>query len=470
MTDLHTIRWSFQPSQEVFQGRVLRIAIYLQSKVLEIMDSNDSVFYLIYFKNILLGGGKIENVKKDTFLYEAFQQGITIGHSHPLFPVLLPKNRKLTIPKANHLFTQLQNDLSLQEIAFAATSMDPFISKQQLNHVIREIFNHFRRNGQFLKAYQIAKIWLQFSPETKTIKQLIGTSEFKKYRKMEVSDSKAVIEQDSLSKEQFYYQHRKEQEYEIQLHRLLKQQSRHLDQLVLFFHQFELKHDFYDYREFIQLLRNELKLEERYEALKFLWESSPEHTLLTEDLMQEQIHLKLYSEALQLLANRIPILSAMNTERIESILELVDPSTLTDVRNINQLISQLYPTHLEKKEDLVRCLVTSLLKQLNPTEVKRWLEPIRETSPNLPVMDEIDQLELLSNDIDQLTKLGELYFQFGSLDRSIECFTWEMELNPKSIDPVRWLSKLYKEKGMQKEADDYKKLSIFLAKNGEEFF
>ncbi len=465
MTDSYTMKWSFQPSEEIFQGRVLRITIYLQCKVLEMIDSNDSVFYLIYFKNILLGGGNIEQGKEDTFLTEAFQQGIMIPPSHPLFSVLLPKNRKVSIPNVNHLFTQLQSDLSLQEIAYAATYMDPFVEKRQLIGVIREIFDHFRRNGQFLKAFQIAKILLQFSPQTKTTKQLIRSREFEKYRKMEEADPTSLIEQDSLSKERFYFQQRNERKYEIKLHLLLKQQSRLIDQLVLFIHLFELNHDFYHYGEFIQLLRNKLKHEERYAVLKYLRECSPEYTLLTEDLLQEQIHLKLYPEALQLITNLTPNHSAMPTEMIETLFNSVDHSTLSDVKQMNHLVGRLYSAHPEKKEDLVRRLVIGLLKQYTPTEVIKWLEPIRETSPNLPVIDEVDQLECLSQDMDQLTKLGKLYYQLNLLDQSIECFTWEMELNPTSIDPVRWLSLLHKEKGMIQESDDYKNLSILLAKH-----
>ncbi|MEW9673627.1 hypothetical protein [Ammoniphilus sp. 3BR4] len=464
MTNLHTMKWSFQPSHETFQGRVVRIGIYLQTRVLEINDLNDSVFYLIYFKNILLGGGKIKQVVESTFIDEVFQQGIIISPSHPLFSVLLPKNRKAHIPNINNLFTELQNDLSLQEIAIAATRMDSFIQKQQLIAVIREIFNHFRRNGQFLKAYQTAKVLLHFSPKTKTTKQLIGTPEFEKYRKMEETNPTSLLEQDSLSKERFYYHHRNERKYEVKLHELLKQQSRHLDQLVLFIHLFEVKHDFYSYEQFIELLKNQLKHEERYEALKFLMACSPEYTLFTEDILREQIHLKLFHEALQLIANQSPYPPAMHTEMIESMLDGVDSSTLTNVRNMNKLISKLYPDHPEKKEDIVRRIVISLLKQNNPTEVKKWLQPIRQTSPNLHVLDEVDQLECLSQNTDQLTKLGELYYQFSLLDQSIECFTWEMELHPNAIDPVRWLSKLYKEKGMLQESEGYKKLSVFLAK------
>ncbi|WP_027415980.1 hypothetical protein [Aneurinibacillus terranovensis] len=464
MNDSHTMKCSYTPSHETFQGRVHRIAIYLQSKALEIIDSNHSVFYLVYFKNILLGGGKLDEIKQETFLYKVFEQGITLLPSHPLFSVLLPKNRNAHIPHMNDVFTRLQNHLSLSEIALAATFMDNFIEHQQLVGIIRQIFDHFKRNGQFSKAYQTAKILLLFSPDIKAIQEIIRTSAFEKYRKLEDTSPETLLEHPPLLMEQFYYQNRKERKYEIHLHQLLKQQSRPLERLILFMNLFEMKHDFYDYNEFIHLLQHELKPEDQYAVLTFLCECSLAYPPLIEHLLQEQIRLKRYSEALSFIVNQIPQPSSTYSGIIEMILENVDTPSLLNVKHINRVISPLYPAEAEKKEALVRRLVISLLKQYTPSQVKVWVEPIRESSPDLCVLQEVDQLESLSDDLDQLMKLGELYYQFGLLEQAIECFTWEMELNPTSLDPIRWLSKLYHEKGMKEEAVSYKKLSIQLAK------
>jgi tetratricopeptide (TPR) repeat protein len=464
MNDPHQMKWNFKPSQKTFQGRVHRIAVYLQSKVLEIVDSNNSVFYLVYFKNILLGGGNLEEIKQETFLHKAFQQGITLHPSHPLFLPLLPKNRNAHVPDANDVFTQIQNQLSLPEVALAATCMDNFIEKQPLVGIIRQIFDHFKRNGQFSKAYQIAKILLHFSPDIKAMQEMIRTSQFDKYRKADETHPEILLEQEPLLMEQFCYQNRKERKYEIQLHQLLQQQSRPLERLILFINLFEMKHDFYDYDEFIHLLQHELVLEEQYAVLKFLCECSPAYPSLTKYFLQEQIRLKRYPEALSFIVNQIPSLSSAHYETIETILEYVDTSSILNVTNINRIVSVLYSTKPEKKEALVRRLTMGLLKQYDLNQVKTWLEPIRENDRSLRVFYELEKLETLSRDLDQLMKLGELYYQLGLLDQSIECFTWEMELNPTAPDPIRWLSKLYHEKGMTEEADSYKKLSIHMAK------
>ncbi|MED0669559.1 hypothetical protein P4S95_04885 [Aneurinibacillus aneurinilyticus] len=455
MNDSYTVKQNLTSSSKTFQGRVHRIAIYLQSKVLEIIDSNDSAFYLIYFKNSILGGGELEEITEKTFLYKAFREGIVCYASHPLFPLLLPKGRTIHLPKTNDIFTQLQNHLSLLEVSLAATCMDNFIEKQQLVSIIRQIFNHFKRNGHFAKAYQTAKILLAFSPGIRAIQEIIRASEFEKYRK---------IEQPPLLMELFYYQNRTERKCEIYLHQLLKQQSRSLERLILFINLFEIKHDFYDFPDFLSLLKHELKPTDQYAVLKFLCECSPAYSPLIEQLIQEQISLKRYPEALSFIVNRIPQLSSTHYEIIERIIEHVDTSYILHLPNVNQIINHLYLTEPAKKEDLVRRLITNLLKIYEPSKVKEWLHPIRENNSCLQICSEVDELESLSRNLDQLMKLGELYYQLGLVDQSIECFAWEMELNPTLLEPIRWLSKLYEEKGMREEADNYKKLSIHMAK------
>ncbi|WCK54487.1 hypothetical protein PP175_24980 [Aneurinibacillus sp. Ricciae_BoGa-3] len=464
MSDSHRMKWNIRPSAETSQGRVHRVAIYLQSKVLEIIDSNNSVFYFIYFKNILIGGGKVEQIKEATFLDKVWAQGILLDTSHPLFPVFLPKNRNVHVPDVSDVFNHLQNQLSLPEVALAATYMDNFIEQQQLVSIIRQIFDHFKRNGQFFNAYQIAKILLTFSPETKAIQEIIRTSEFEKHRKAEQKSLDAFLEQAPLLMESLCYQNRSERKYEIKLHELLKAQSRPLERVILFMNLFEMKHDFYAYDEFIRLLQAVLNPDEQYSVLNFLCKCSAAYPPLTHDLLQEQIRLQRYPEALALMLNHISTLSPAHYKMIETIIDHVDTPSLLALTGINQLISRLHPAEPEQKEALVRRVVGGLLKQLDINEVQAWLQPIKETSPDLPVFDELQQLQALSNDLDHLMALGELYYQFGLLDKSIECFTWEMELSPTALDPIRWLSKVYQEKGMKEESDSYKNLSIQMAK------
>ncbi|WCN37926.1 tetratricopeptide repeat protein [Aneurinibacillus uraniidurans] len=456
MNDSYTVKQSSTHSHDkTFQGRVKRITIYLQSKVLEIIDSNHSVFYLLYFKNNVLGGGILQDIYEETFLHKAFQQGMSIHPSHPLFSAFLPKNHTIHIPNQNEVFTHLQNHLSLTEVSLAATYMDNFMEESQLISVIRRIFNYFKQNGQLAKAYETAKILLTFSPNLKAMQEMIRTSQFEKYRTTDAS---------SLLMESLYYQNRTEPTAERHLHQLLHEQSRHLERLLLFMNLFEMKHDFSDYESFTHLVKQALTPEERYKTLQFLCERSTTYAPLSQHFLQEMIQLKQYSEALSFLITHSSTLSSDDYSLIEMMVEQVEPAYIIRLPAINQVICHLYPAEPEKKETLVRRLVTCLLTQAEPCQVQEWLQPIRLTSPRLPVVRDIDQLISLSQDLDQLTRLGELYYQFGLLDQSIEAFTWEMELKPDELGPVRWLSKLYKEKGMKDEANTYKNLSIHMAK------
>jgi uncharacterized protein HemY len=60
--------------------------------------------------------------------------------------------------------------------------------------------------------------------------------------------------------------------------------------------------------------------------------------------------------------------------------------------------------------------------------------------------------------------LGELYVEFGQYEKAIECFSWEMELKPTNTKPLQWLSKIYREMGMNHEADAFRELCIDIQK------
>ena len=57
-----------------------------------------------------------------------------------------------------------------------------------------------------------------------------------------------------------------------------------------------------------------------------------------------------------------------------------------------------------------------------------------------------------------MMELGQYYAEFHQYDEAIECFSWEMELNPDDPAPVSQLSKMYRHKGMTDEAAAYQQL------------
>ena len=73
-------------------------------------------------------------------------------------------------------------------------------------------------------------------------------------------------------------------------------------------------------------------------------------------------------------------------------------------------------------------------------------------------------MQTISDELDDMQTLGELYYEFRQMDKAIECFDWEMELKPADPKPLQWLAKIYREKGMNQESDIYRQLCVNLQK------
>ena len=70
----------------------------------------------------------------------------------------------------------------------------------------------------------------------------------------------------------------------------------------------------------------------------------------------------------------------------------------------------------------------------------------------------------LNESLDDMQTLGEIYFELQQFEKAIECFSWEMELNPTKTKPLKWLAKAYHEMGQKQESEVYQQLCINIQK------
>ena len=128
------------------------------------ITATDEWYFLIFYKDDLVYGDKLEIIQTGSFIDSTIQKGIVLQSDHPLLPVIIPHNI-VSIPNRQTLFSKLQAKYTLLEIAYLATTLDSFFTKDQLNKSIDKIFFHYRRKGSFFKAFQILKVLSNFSPE-----------------------------------------------------------------------------------------------------------------------------------------------------------------------------------------------------------------------------------------------------------------------------------------------------------------
>ena len=175
------IEISIKEKKKLSIGNVIQAAVFSRCTVLEVKTTLNESYYLIYYKNSLIYGEKVEKVEEGSFIDHAFKLGIALDEDHPFLSAIIP-GEIATIPNKNKLFTHLQSHYTLQEVAFIATTLDSYFSKEQLTKLIYKIFYHYRRNGNFSKAFQIIQILTEFSPDLSSAKEIKNSLEFFSYK------------------------------------------------------------------------------------------------------------------------------------------------------------------------------------------------------------------------------------------------------------------------------------------------
>ena len=121
----------------------------------------------------------------------------------------------------------------------------------------------------------------------------------------------------------------------------------------------------------------------------------------------------------------------------------------------------------EKTEQKIFQLSVKLLEEHDLKTVREKLFPIQAILPQLNAIRKINEMAGLEEDPDRMMELGDYYAEFNQFDKAIDCFFWEMELQPQNPIPVQKISKMYQHKGMAKEAAVYQKICAQLKQNKE---
>ena len=171
------IEISIKDKKKLIKGKVIEAAVFSRFSILTVQTSLNEKYYLTYYKQSLVYGEKLDKIEKGSFIDQAYKTGIVLREDHPFLPAMIPSNTA-TIPNKNKLFSHLQSQYSLQEVAYIATALDSYFSKEQLTKVIYKIFYHYRRNGNFSNAFQIIQILTDFNPELSSAKEIKNSLDF----------------------------------------------------------------------------------------------------------------------------------------------------------------------------------------------------------------------------------------------------------------------------------------------------
>jgi len=441
------------------KGTFARAAVFARSTVFEVITEKNEKWYLVYYKNTLVYGAKLDHIDNGTFIDKALTEGMVLDSIHPVLTALIP-HQSVTIPSKSKLFSHLQLHFPLQEVAFIATTLDAFYEKEQLISVLDKIYYNFRRNGKFLKSFQIIQLLHDFSPSLKSAKERMDSHDFHPYHQIYHSkDLSTLYEKDPLYVELYCFRHRSHQKERAFL--LSKQDG--LAALLLWL-EFPDADSVEKYTEIaLQFITMEdwllLLSQVHVNPFRYMLEAKPTLEKMLQDGSVEK--------AAACLFPFLKDLPSAYDDMLEQIWEKADPDFV--LAHINEWIlalEHLPDNHpcLQWEEKLFQ-LSVKLLDLYDLPSVEEKLLSFQTVFPNSEVIQKIKAMTALVENPDRMMDLGDFYAEFKQYDKAIDCFAWEMELQPQNPSPIRKISKMYQAKGLVKEASAYQQILNHLSSN-----
>lgn len=441
------------------------IAFLSQGEIIEAISEDNEIYYLFFYKSRFLTAKKAKRITRHSYIEQAYKKGIVFKSPHPLIDVLISSNHPCQIVTFNPLLKKLDRLYTPQEKALILTFFESVIPKKQLFEEIKSIFYQYRRNGQMFLGYQIIRILMDFAPNHSLVKQLASGSMFNEFAAMYTEKSEMLFAKDLIFAEKILFSEKDHDQNFEQLAAFLEKESRWIELIALLIYKLKSSPAADSYSSLMNRLEQHFNETETVNILEDLSRQLPSFLPLQQDLFNKYLQRKHIDGVFEMINNHDFKLSATQVRVIGDMLENIDPETDSlqpeTLKTLLKPVIQMFP---EKAEKLLNKYVIILLKTHELAFIKDWLEPLKEDHQ---IYHKIDTMLQISDNLDEMHTLGELYHEFRQLDKAIECFSWKMELEPNDPIPVQWLSKIYREMGMIQESDAYRQLYIHLQKEAK---
>ncbi|SET19965.1 hypothetical protein SAMN05421676_103198 [Salinibacillus kushneri] len=437
---------------------VSQMAIYFQSKIVEAFD-DEYTYYLFFYKDQYLTYVKSPQLKKGSFVNQAFSSGIVFSAQHPLTEAFLTSEKSFRKHSFSQVLKKNEQKYTPHEAGLIATFFDAFIDEEELVSYLKELFYRFRRNGQTFLSYRFIQLLLDVYPDHTWVQDFAKKMEFQKYADLYANPTHDLFKKDPLFAEKTFFLNLQDDSYYENLYSLLKQENRWIDLLAITIKKFSMNPTDTQYRFLYSILEEHLTSGQIVNLLESLLASIGDFKPIVQDVVKLSITLNQPHKIVDIISTHSFTIPESEIPLIESMLDQIDVYAKNiKIEKLNQLLPHLYKSDSMRLEKLLNKCVNQLLLHHDLSYVAEWVEPVKSTHPELPILCKINQMLHIQNDPDQQQLLGELYFQFEHYNQAIECFSFEMELKENDPKPVKWLSKVYQELGMQEESKAYQQL------------
>lgn len=244
----------------------------------------------------------------------------------------------------------------------------------------------------------------------------------------------------------------------------LTTENRTLEQSMLLYEQMKISPSKQVLNSLNQLLHQHFSDQESVDLLERLSRQRP-FTPLHELLLRKYLDLKQIDRASLLLLQSNFELTTADMKQLHTSLNEMSPEELKiQPEALQNLLLKLFKQEPNSSDVLLNKCLICLLAQYELTDVHDWLEPLREVCGQLDVIQKFDRIYKMSEDLENMQPLGELYFEFKQWNQALDCFSMESELKPDEARPLKWLSKTYLEMGLKDESEAYQKMYVNLQK------
>ncbi|MBM7554172.1 hypothetical protein [Thalassobacillus pellis] len=457
---MESIILSLKDNKKTIPLKVERMAVYLQSQILEAYDSTNNPYFAIYYKDRFLTVVQPDSNHSGPYIEKAFRHGIIFESPHPLIFSIASVNQPIKKPGINKLLHSLNNYYSAQESVMIATFFESYVPDETLTKHIQSLYYEDRRGGKLFSCYRIIRVLEDFEPLKEWTSGLINEMELQKYQ-----EKYEKLDTDLAAKDPLYYEKAlfSSKRYD-RLAELINQQERWIDYTALSIDALITDPSEEKYASLITYLNNHFNENEISRFLEGLYQHLPAFTPLHADLIHHYLNNEQIEKLLLLIGEQNVKLTKKQSDQLTRLLDKVDvKSAAIHSDMLNSLLVSLFPSHPVKASSLLHQAVTLLMKEHDLEYVTHWLQPLAAIPQAQPIIKKVNTIQTLIEDPDRQLLLGEMYYQFQYLDGAIDCFSWEMELKKNDPVPVQWLAKIYNEKGMPEEAKAYQQLYVTLA-------
>ncbi|KMJ60337.1 hypothetical protein AB685_05855 [Bacillus sp. LL01] len=434
------------------------VYLYQGFQVIEAFDEDHTeCYYLFFYKTSYLTGKCTTKIKRKSQLSSILQKGIHFSSDHPLLTYLLTHNRIHTFPALTPLWERIQKKYTPLEASVILTIFDSYMKKDKIIKVIKEFALQYRREGQLLHTYQLLHFLTDIYPANKWAQEMSKSLQYQSYHTLYTSNPASLLTKDPLYVERYCYDHMEQEEYLSLLQEKLKKEDRKMEQLCLYTYSLitSKKDDTNSYKQMVASFPPDTLNDEKVNLLSYILRNrGAYHELLYRDLLSLLKESQRYEDLVILLTKNNAPISAQDLPYLHEAMLHVKWTESSDW--LNDLSFHFDDDiSLAQVQSLFQIIVPNLLNTKGLEYTEEWISPYCSRYPSIPILMKIRRMASLKDDPDKMYALGELYYEFKQLSEAVECFNWELELDPTNIRSIKWLSKLYLEMGMVEESKSY---------------